>query len=50
VLFYSLFTFELEVPPSSTLFFFLKTLLGKSVAAFFVFFSVVYISSLVILT
>jgi len=46
----SLFTPELEVPPSSTLFFLLRTLLGKSVTTFFLFFSVVYISSLVFLT
>ncbi len=50
VLSYSLFIPELEVPPSSTLFFLLKTLLGESVIAFFLFFCVVYISSLVLLT
>ncbi len=45
-----LFAIELEAPPSSTLFFLLKTLLGEFVATFFLFFSVVYISSLVLLT
>ncbi len=47
---YSLFILELEVPPSSTLFFLLRTLFGESIAAFFLFSNVVYISSLVILT
>ncbi len=47
---YSLFTLEPKAPPSSTLCFLLKTLLGKFVAAFFLFSSVVYISSLVLLT
>jgi hypothetical protein len=46
----SLFTFELEVPLSSTLFFLLRTLLGESSVAFFLFSSVIYISSLVFLT
>ncbi len=46
----SFFTPELELPPSSTLFFFLKTLLREYVAAFFMFSSVVYVSSLVLLT
>ncbi len=44
-----LFTHEPEAPPSN-LFFFLKALLGESVIAFFLFSSVVYISSLVLLT
>ncbi len=43
----SLFILELEVPPSSTLFFLLKTLLGKYVIVFFLFSNVVCISSLV---
>jgi hypothetical protein len=46
----SFFTLELEAPLSSILFFLLKALLGESVAAFFLFFNVVYISSLVLLT
>jgi hypothetical protein len=46
----SFFTFEPKAPPSSTLFFLLRTLLGEFVAAFFLLFSVVYISSLVLLT
>jgi len=46
----SFFTFEPKVPPSSTLFFLLRALLGESVAAFFLFFNVVCISSLVLLT
>jgi hypothetical protein len=50
VFFCSFFTPELEVPPSSILFFLLKTLLGKSLAIFFLFSSVIYISSLVLLT
>ncbi len=50
VLFCSLFTFELEALPYSTLFFLLKALLGKSVAAFFLFYSVIFISSLFLLT
>jgi hypothetical protein len=47
---YSLFTPKHKALPSSTLFFFLKTLLGKYVAAFFLFSNVVYISPLVLLT
>ncbi len=47
---YSLFTPEPKAPPSSTLFFFLKTFLGKFVAKFFLFSNVVCISSLVLLT
>jgi hypothetical protein len=50
VLFYSLFTLKLEAPPSSTLFFLLRALLGKFNVAFFLFSNVVYISSLVLLT
>jgi len=50
VLSYSLFTLELEAPPFSTLFFLLKTLLEEFVATFFLFSSVVFISSLVLLT
>jgi hypothetical protein len=46
---YSLFTLEPEAPPSSTLFFLLKTLLKESIVAF-LFFNVVYISFLVLLT
>ncbi len=46
----SLLTLEHEVPPSSTLFFFLRALLGKSIATFFLFSNVVCISSLVLLT
>jgi hypothetical protein len=46
----SFFTIELEVPLSSTLFFLLKTLLGKSTIVFFLFFNVVYTSFLVLLT
>jgi hypothetical protein len=46
----SFFTLELEVPPSSTLFFFLRTLFRKSATTFFLFSSVVYISSWVLLT
>ncbi len=45
-----LFTFELEAPPSSTLFFLLKTLFKESIVAFFLFSSIVCISSLVLLT
>jgi hypothetical protein len=44
---YSLFTLELEAPPSSTLFFLLRTLLGEFVVAFFLFSNFIYISSLV---
>jgi hypothetical protein len=50
VLSYSLFTLELEAPPSSTLFFLLQTFLGEFVTTFFLFSSVVYISSLILLT
>jgi len=50
IIFNSLFIFELKVPPSSTLFFLLKALLGESMAAFFLFFNGIYISSLVFLT
>jgi hypothetical protein len=46
----SLFTLEPKVLPFSTLFFHLRALLREFVAAFFLFFSVVYISSLVLLT
>jgi hypothetical protein len=46
----SLFTFKLDVPPSSTLFFLFRAFLGESIAAFFLFSSVFYISSLVLLT
>jgi hypothetical protein len=50
VLSYSLFTPKLETFPSSTLFFFLRTLLGEFATTFFLFSSVVYISSLVFKT
>jgi len=50
VLSYSLFTLELEAPPSSTLFFLLIALFGKSAAVFFIFSSAFYISSLGLLT
>ncbi len=50
VLSYSFFTLEPKAPPSSTLFFLLKALLGKSVIFFFLFSNDVYISSLVLLT
>jgi hypothetical protein len=50
VLSYSLFTHKLEAPPSSTLLFLLKALLGESTTAFFMFSSAIYISSLVLLT
>jgi hypothetical protein len=46
----SFFILEVEAPPSSTLFFFLKALLGESDEAFFLFYSAICISSLVILT
>ncbi len=46
----SLFIPELEALPSSTLFFLLRKLLGEFITTFFLFFSVVYISSLVFLT
>jgi hypothetical protein len=45
-----LFTLEPKAPPSSTLLFLLRTFFKESTAIFFVFFSVVYISSLVHLT
>ncbi len=46
----SFYTPQLEAPPSLTLFFLLRTLLGEFDVAFFLFFSVVCISSLVLLT
>jgi hypothetical protein len=46
----SLLTLELEAPPSSALFFLLKTLIGDFATTFFLFSSVVYISSLVFFT
>jgi hypothetical protein len=46
----SLFTLEPQALLSSTLFFVLRALLGKFVADFFLFSSVIYISSLVLLT
>ncbi len=49
VLSYSFFTLEPKAPPS-TLLFLLRTLLRKSATTFFLFSSVVYISSLVILS
>jgi hypothetical protein len=48
VLSFSLFIYEPEALPSSTLFFLLITLLGESAATFFLFYNVVYISSLVL--
>jgi len=50
VLSYSLFTLELEALLSSTLFFFLRALINEFIATFFLFSSVVYISSLVLFT
>ncbi len=50
VLSYFLFIPKLETSPSSTLFFLLKTLLGKSVVTFFLFSNIVHIFSLVLLT
>ncbi len=47
---YSFFILEPKIPPSSTLVFFLRALLREYVATFFLFFGVVYISSLVFLT
>ncbi len=47
---YSLFTPKLEAPPSSTFFFLLKAFLEEFDIVFFLFSSVVYISSLVLLT
>jgi len=47
---YSFFTPKPKAPPSSTLFFFLRTLIGKSDVAFFLISNVVYMSSLVLLT
>ncbi len=49
VLFYSFFTPQRKALRSSTLFFLLKALLGEFVVAFFLFSSVVCISSLVLL-
>ncbi len=46
----SLFIFKHEAPPSSTLFFLLRTFHGESIVAFFLFSNVVCISSLVLLT
>jgi hypothetical protein len=46
----SLFTLEPEAPPPSILFFLLRALLGEYATTFFLFSSVVYISSLVLLT
>jgi hypothetical protein len=46
----SLFTLELEAPPSSTLFFLLQAFFGEFVTTFFLFSSVVYIFSLILLT
>jgi hypothetical protein len=46
----SLFIPKLKVPPSSTMFFLLRALLGESIVAFFLFSSAIYISSLVFLT
>jgi hypothetical protein len=50
MLYCSLFIPELEAFPSSTLFFLLRALLGEFTTTFFLFSSVVYISSLVLLT
>jgi len=47
---YSFFIPKPEAPPFSTLFFLLRALPGESVAAFFLFYNVICISSLVILT
>jgi len=47
---YSPFTPEPKAPPSSILFFLLRTLLGKFATTFFLFSSVICISSLVLLT
>ncbi len=49
VLSYSLFISELNVPPSSTMFFLLRTFLGVYCSLLFVL-NVIYISSLVLLT
>ncbi len=46
----SLFILKHEAPPSSTLFFLLRALLGESIVTLFRFYSVIYISSLVLLT
>ncbi len=46
----SLFILEFEAPPSSTLFFLLRTILGEFAETFFLFSSAAYISSLVLLT
>jgi hypothetical protein len=50
VLSYSLFILEPKAPPSSILFFLLRALFEKSATAFFLFSSVIYISSLILLT
>ncbi len=42
ILSYSIFILEPKAPPSSTLFFLLRALLGESMAAFFLFFSVIW--------
>jgi len=47
---YSHLIFDPKVPPSSTLFFLLRALLGDYAATFFLFSSVIYISSLVLFT
>jgi hypothetical protein len=47
---YSLLIPKPKAPPSSALFFLLRALLGDFVVAFFLFSSVVYISSLVFFT
>jgi hypothetical protein len=46
----SLFTPKHEAPPSSTLLFFLKTLLEEFVVTFLLLYSIIYISSLILLT
>jgi len=48
VLSYSLFTLEFKAPPSSTMFFFLRTRLGEFATTFYLFSSVFYISCLVV--
>ncbi len=48
--FCSLFILQLEVAPSSTMFFLLSALIRESTTTFFLFSNVVYISSLVLLT
>jgi len=42
ILSYSVFIIEPKAPPSSTLFFLLRTLIGKSMTTFFLFFSVIW--------